>query len=150
MLGARGHPRRRRWRGDLSRIRSVTLHYGTDPRGRWRVGNALMGESTMSELSPIGSTRSNSIPVFDEDVYSDEALYNPFPLLARLREVGPVVRSTKYNFLFVGRYDDVVAGLAEHDRFISGRGTGLSDFLTEQPWRKPSMLLETDPPDHTR
>jgi cytochrome P450 len=27
---------------------------------------------------------------------------------------------------------------------------GLSDFATEKPWRPPSLLLEADPPEHTR
>jgi cytochrome P450 len=104
----------------------------------------------MSEAVTGSSEESKSIPTFDADIYSDESLYDPFPLLDQLRGLGPVVRSTKYGFVFVGRYDDVVAGLEDHARFISARGTGISDFLTEPPWRKPSMLLETDPPDHTR
>jgi cytochrome P450 len=99
----------------------------------------------------VGSSEGNkSIPTFDADIYSDELLYDPFPLLDQLRELAPVVQSTKYGFVFAGRYDDVVTGLEDHARFISARGTGISDFLTEPPWRKPSMLLETDPPDHTR
>ncbi|MCK1356261.1 cytochrome P450 [Bradyrhizobium sp. CW7] len=104
----------------------------------------------MSVGLPVGSEGIDSIPVFDEDIYSDDMLYDPYPLSAQLREAGPVVRSTKYGFMFVGRYDDVVDGLQDHDRFISSRGTGISDFLTDPPWRKPSMLLETDPPVHTR
>lgn len=104
----------------------------------------------MSEHSVRSSGTIASIPTFDADIYCDELLYDPYTSLAQLREMAPVVRSTKYGFVFVGRYDDVVAGLEDHVRFISARGTGISDFLTEPPWRKPSMLLETDPPDHTR
>src|SRR2546428_3026173 len=29
-------------------------------------------------------------------------------------------------------------------------GVGLSDFRKEKPWRTPSLLLEADPPAHTR
>lgn len=104
----------------------------------------------MSDVPAAVSKGSGSIPAFEDDIYSDATLYNPFPLLTKWREAGPVVRSTKYDFLFVGRYDDVTTGLSEHARFISSRGAGLLDFQTEQPWRKPSMLLESDPPDHTR
>ena len=34
--------------------------------------------------------------------------------------------------------------------FCSSRGVGLSDFAKEKPWRPPSLILEADPPAHTR
>ncbi|KAE9737303.1 cytochrome P450, partial [Escherichia coli] len=34
--------------------------------------------------------------------------------------------------------------------FCSSRGVGLSDFAKETPWRPPSLILEADPPAHTR
>ena len=32
----------------------------------------------------------------------------------------------------------------------SAAGAGLSNFRKEKPWRPPSLLLEADPPVHTR
>jgi 4-methoxybenzoate monooxygenase (O-demethylating) len=34
--------------------------------------------------------------------------------------------------------------------FCSSAGAGLSNFRKEPPWRPPSLLLEADPPLHTR
>ena len=34
--------------------------------------------------------------------------------------------------------------------FCSSRGVGLSDFAKEKPWRPQSIILEADPPEHTR
>ena len=50
----------------------------------------------------------------------------------------------------MARHDDVQAALNDWQRFCSGAGVGLSDFRKETPWRTPSLILETDPPDHTR
>ena len=34
--------------------------------------------------------------------------------------------------------------------FCSSAGVGYTNFHKEKPWRQPSMLLEADPPEHTR
>ncbi|GIT45101.1 MAG: hypothetical protein Ct9H300mP11_30370 [Chloroflexota bacterium] len=33
---------------------------------------------------------------------------------------------------------------------VSSRGVGLQDFSLEEPWRPPSIVLEVDPPYHTK
>ena len=50
----------------------------------------------------------------------------------------------------VARHEEVTHVLKHHDIFISGRGVGLADFSKEEPFRPPSLLLEADPPLHTR
>src|SRR5213075_3244031 len=45
---------------------------------------------------------------------------------------------------------EVHAVLNDPTTFCSSRGVGLSDFAKEQPWRPPSLILEADPPAHTR
>jgi len=40
--------------------------------------------------------------------------------------------------------------LMDWQNFISSAGVGLANFRTETPFRPPSLLLEADPPDHTR
>src|SRR5438309_10547340 len=45
------------------------------------------------------------------------------------------------------------AGPRRPDRlaaYCSSAGVGLSDFRKEPPWRPPSIILEADPPLHTR
>jgi len=49
-----------------------------------------------------------------------------------------------------GRHAETEAVFSDHERFVSSRGVGLQDFKLEEPWRPPSMLLEADPPEHTR
>ena len=40
--------------------------------------------------------------------------------------------------------------LNDWQTFCSSRGVGVSDFAREKPWRPPSLVLEADPPAHTR
>src|SRR5438105_6259229 len=90
------------------------------------------------------------IPSLDIDPFSMEFLHDPHPSHALLREAGPVVRLDKWNVYAVARYAEVWAVLNDPQTFCSSRGVGLSDFAKEKPWRPPSLILEADPPAHTR
>ena len=50
----------------------------------------------------------------------------------------------------MARYAEVQPALKDWQVFVSGRGVGLSDFATQEPWRPRSLLLEADPPLHER
>ena len=50
----------------------------------------------------------------------------------------------------MARYQEVHAVLNDWRTFCSGRGVGMTDFAKEKPWRPPSLVLETDPPEHDR
>ncbi|SFA80670.1 hypothetical protein SAMN05421688_1058 [Poseidonocella pacifica] len=91
-----------------------------------------------------------SIPVLDIDPYSDEILLDPAPYHAALRDAGPLVYIPRYSVLAVGRYDETRKTFSDHENFVSSRGIGLNDFKLEKPWRPPSIILEVDPPDHTK
>jgi len=67
-----------------------------------------------------------------------------------MREAGPIVWLPRYNTAAMARYTDVYAALDDWETFGSARGVGLSDFQLEEPWRPPSIILEADPPLHTR
>ena len=90
------------------------------------------------------------IPSLDLDPFSIEFFENPHPVHEVLREAGPVVRLDKWNVYGVARYAEVHAVLNDPQTFCSSRGVGLSDFARETPWRPPSLILEADPPAHTR
>jgi cytochrome P450 len=90
------------------------------------------------------------IPGLDLDPFSIEFFENPHPVHEVLREAGPVVRLDKWNVYGVARYAEVHAVLNDPLTFCSSRGVGLSDFAKEKPWRPPSLILEADPPAHTR
>jgi len=86
----------------------------------------------------------------DIDPFSSEFLADPHPFHQVLREAGPVVRLERYGIWAMARYAEVRAALQDWRSFCSGRGAGLSDFEKEKPWRPPSIILEADPPSHSR
>ena len=91
-----------------------------------------------------------NMPVWDVDPYDVSILSDPCPYYAELRSRGDVVYIPKYSVLAVGRYRITHKVFSDHENFVSSRGVGLDDFKLEKPWRPPSLLLEADPPDHTR
>lgn len=99
-----------------------------------------------SEVPPAPA----DVPEVDHDPFSDETLTNPYPMHEALREAGPVAWLPQYGVYAVARYEEVVHVLQNHEIFVSGRGVGLSDYKKNKPWRPPSLLLEADPPQHTR
>jgi cytochrome P450 len=90
------------------------------------------------------------IPNLDVDPFSIEFFADPYPTHELLRDTGPVVHLDKWNVFGVARYEEVHAVLNDPATFCSGRGAGLSDFAKEKPWRPQSIILEADPPAHTR
>jgi cytochrome P450 len=93
---------------------------------------------------------SADIPHLDVDPFAIEFFDDPYPTHERLRETGPVVYLDKWNVFGVARYAEVHAVLNDPVAFCSSRGVGLSDFAKEKPWRPQSIILEADPPAHTR
>jgi 4-methoxybenzoate monooxygenase (O-demethylating) len=89
-------------------------------------------------------------PVSDDDPYAAECLTDPYPHHAALRDLGPVVRLRQYDCWAVARYEDVSAALLDWETFGSGAGVGLANFRNDKPWRVPSIILEADPPLHSR
>lgn len=87
-------------------------------------------------------------PSSDIDPFSMDFLGDPLPRHEELRELGPVVHLSRYGVHAVARYTDVHRALTDWQSLQSGAGVGLSNFLTEKPWRTPSILLEADPPRH--
>ena len=55
-----------------------------------------------------------------------------------------------YGIWAMARYAEVHEALRDWETFCSSAGVGLSDFRRETPWRPPSLLLEADPPEHSR
>lgn len=91
-----------------------------------------------------------NMPVWDVDPYDLSILSDPAPYYAELLSRGDVVYIPKYSLLAVGRYHITHKVFSDYENFVSSRGVGLDDFKLAKPWRPPSLLLEADPPDHTR
>lgn len=89
------------------------------------------------------------IPVVDIDPFSQDALLDPTPFQHALREAGPFVWLPRYEIWATGRLDEVRDILSDWETFCSSGGVGLVNFHKETPWRRPSLVLEHDPPAHT-
>ena len=56
----------------------------------------------------------------------------------------------RYGIWAMARHQEVRDALTDYQTYCSSAGVGLSDFRKEPPWRPPSIILEADPPLHTR
>lgn len=91
-----------------------------------------------------------SRPVSTVDPFSHGFLSDPYPHHETLREAGPAVWLDQYGIWTMARHEQVRDALTDWQTYCSSAGVGLSDFRKEPPWRPPSIILEADPPLHTR
>jgi cytochrome P450 len=89
-------------------------------------------------------------PVSTIDPFSHAFLSDPYPHHESMREAGPVVWLEQYGIWAMARHQEVRDALTDWQTYCSSAGVGLSDFRKEPPWRPPSIILEADPPLHTR
>jgi cytochrome P450 len=89
-------------------------------------------------------------PAIAIDPFSHAFLSDPYPHHEAMREAGPVVWLDHYGIWAMARHQEVRDALTDWQTYCSGAGVGLSDFRKEPPWRPPSIILEADPPLHTR
>ena len=109
-----------------------------------------MSAGISSAPTETSGGRPPSIPHLDIDPFETSFFEDPYPAQEALREAGSVVYLDKWQVYGVARYAQVHAVLNDPLTFCSSRGVGLSDFKKEKPWRPPSLILEADPPAHTR
>ena len=69
------------------------------------------------------------IPASDIDLWTDDALRDPYPLHRTLRDLGPAVWLPRFEFTALARYADVKRTLADAETFVSGRGVALNEPL---------------------
>ncbi len=87
------------------------------------------------------------IPSSDVDLFTDEALSDPYGHYRALRDLGPVVWLEAHGVYAVARYQEVRAVLADPETFCSGQGVGLNDVLNELG-RGTTLMSDGD--DHRR
>jgi 4-methoxybenzoate monooxygenase (O-demethylating) len=88
--------------------------------------------------------------VSDLDPFSAAFRADPFSHYEKLRSLGPIVWLEKYDIWAVSHHETVAAVLNDFGTFSNAGGGGLANYFKEAPWRKPSIILEVDPPDHER
>jgi cytochrome P450 len=87
----------------------------------------------------------------DLDPFSPEFRADPFAGYAQLHELSaPIVWLTRHSIWAVSRYEPVRAVLNDWKRFSNAGGGGIKNYFLENPWRRPSLILEVDPPEHQR
>lgn len=86
------------------------------------------------------------IPESDLDLWSDQAILNPYPLYRELRDTAPAVRLARYGMVALSRYADVRDALQHWHPFSSARGVMMNDHIN-QVLR--GIMLCSDPPQHT-
>lgn len=99
----------------------------------------------MPESSAVTDT-----PVIDIDPFDESVLLQPEPFQETLREAGDFVWLSACGVYATGRYNQVADILRDWQTYSSEGGVGLANFHKEKPWRPPSLVLEHDPPEHTR
>lgn len=98
-------------------------------------------------MSLADSAKCQSYPVYAPDIFSREALANPFGHYRAIRDLGPVVRLGEGGMLAMGRFTDVQHALRSADILISGQGVGMNPVMNEN---QPPNLLNTDGELHGR
>jgi cytochrome P450 len=68
----------------------------------------------------------HGVPVYRPDIYSADAIVDPYPHYTRLRELGPVVWLPKQRAYALPRFAECKAVLRDDDTFVSGSGVALN------------------------
>ncbi|MGM4903339.1 cytochrome P450 [Tardiphaga sp. 866_E4_N2_1] len=84
---------------------------------------------------------------YDVDLYSDEAILEPYEHYRAIRELGPAVWLPKHDLWCLARFDDVRAALRDYDTFSSARGVAANEIINTQSL---GNTITTDPPEHRR
>jgi cytochrome P450/ferredoxin-NADP reductase len=86
-----------------------------------------------------------TLPVYDGDLYADDVIRDPYPVYARLRDLGPVVWMSQLQAYALPRYAEVASVLRQPRRFISSRGVSLNERTNRL---LVGSTLNSDPPEH--
>lgn len=89
-------------------------------------------------------------PTSQIDPFSEEFRADPYAQYAQLRALGPVVWLERYDIWCVHHCDTCQKVLTDYGTFSNAGGGGLQNYFRQAPWRRPSIILEVDPPDHSR
>jgi cytochrome P450 len=89
------------------------------------------------------TTASASAFEADLDLFSPEALLDPFAYYKTLRDLAPVVYLTKYDLYGLFRYDHVRPALVDWERFSSAQGVAMNPTTNEL---SVDSILAMDPP----
>jgi len=101
------------------------------------------------EIGRLPELNQDNLALLHFDPFSAEVLADPEPYDTLAREAAPVGFLLRHNVWVLARHQQVQAAFADWRTFSSAAGTGLTHIRRETPWRVPSRILESDPPQHT-
>lgn len=84
-------------------------------------------------------------PVYEPDIYSLDAIVDPYPHYQRLRDLGPVVWLAKHKLYALPRYAECRAALLDDKTFLSGNGVALNPIANRL---SRGTVLNSDGVDH--
>jgi cytochrome P450 len=70
----------------------------------------------------------SGIPAYPANIYTTDAIVDPYPHYARLREQGAVVWMSRHRLYALPRYAECKSVLRDDKTFISGKGVALNPF----------------------
>ncbi|MCP2072784.1 UNVERIFIED_ORG: cytochrome P450 [Pseudomonas lini] len=91
-----------------------------------------------------------NIPSSAADLFGAEMITSPHSEWEKIRSKGPLVYMEPNKILFISSHKVAQKCISDSKTFISGKGIGIRDIKDYVPPRIPSLLLETDPPEHDR
>ena len=68
------------------------------------------------------------VPIYTPDIYSVDAIVDPYPHYQRLRDLGPVVWLAKQEVYALPRYSECKAVLRDDKTYVSGAGVALNSI----------------------
>jgi cytochrome P450 len=68
----------------------------------------------------------SGVPVYQPDIYANDAIIDPHLHYTRLRQLGPVVWLSRQQVYALSRYSECKAVLRDDETFVSGRGVALN------------------------
>jgi cytochrome P450 len=87
----------------------------------------------------------NGVPVYEPDIYATDAIVDPYPHYARLRQLGPVVWLSRQRVYALPRFSECKAVLRDDETFVSGNGVALNAIANRL---SRGTTLNSDGTDH--
>src|SRR5690349_25038993 len=85
------------------------------------------------------------LPIYEPDIYSVDAITNPYPHYQRMRDLGPVVWLAKQRAYAVPRYAECKSVLRDDKTFLSGQGVALNPITNRMSY---GTTLNSDGVEH--
>ena len=77
------------------------------------------------------SAHVSAVPFYEIDLFSEEALANPFDHYRAMRDLGPLVKLRDPDVYVLSRFDDVRGALQADEILASGHGVGFNDLVNK-------------------